>query len=92
LVSDLNEHRPFADEGEVIATVNALRNQITSINEHIADNRANTKEQLDRIESQTAKTNGRVTKLELRNAFLSGGLALLALGFAGGVAWIGLLK
>lgn len=79
------DHRRFADEGEMIATLNALRDQVA------ASDRRNT-EGMARIEAQTSKTNGRVTKLELRSSFLSGGLAILALGFAGGVAWIGLLK
>lgn len=41
-----NEHRPYADEGELTASLNAIRSQ------------------MDRIEAQTSKTNGRVTRLE----------------------------
>lgn len=108
------EHRPFADAGEVIASLNAIREQVAALDRrnteqmhrielkteesafHVetktdAMDARNTRS-LARIEEQVSKTNGRVSKLELRNAFLSGGLALLALGFAGGVAWIGLLK
>lgn len=66
------EHsRPYADEGEVVTSLEAIR-------QTIALNRLLAKEQLDRIESQVRKTNGRVSKNERNIAFIFGGLSLLA--------------
>lgn len=45
---------------------------------------------LARIEAQTTRTNGRVTRIELRMAFMQGALALLGLIVASGVGWIAL--
>lgn len=53
--------RPFADEGEVIATFNGIRAQ------------------LDRIESQVIKTNGRVSALERWRSFLTGAIIVIAI-------------
>jgi len=62
--------RPFADEGEVVATFNAVR------------------EQLNRIEHQVMKTNGRVRSLEIWKAFTNGAIAVLTLLVGYGVAWL----
>lgn len=53
--------RPYADEGEVIATFDAIRKQ------------------LDRIEEQVVKTNGRVRSLELWRSFSMGAIAVMSL-------------
>lgn len=52
--------RPYADEGEVIATFNAVRSQ------------------LDRIEEQVKRTNGRVSALEKWRSFMTGAILVLA--------------
>lgn len=62
--------RPFADEGEVIATFAGIR------------------EQLNRIESQVTRTNGRVQALEMWRSFTKGALAVLTLFLGSGLAWI----
>lgn len=62
--------RPYADEGEVIATFSAIR------------------EQLNRIEQQVMKTNGRVRYLELWKAFVNGAIAVLTMLVGSGVAWL----
>lgn len=62
--------RPFADEGEVIATFNAVR------------------EQLNRIEEQVKKTNGRVRSLEIWKAFVHGAIAVLTVLVGSGVGWL----
>jgi hypothetical protein len=62
--------RPYADEGEVVATFNAVRAQ------------------LDRIEEQVKRTNGRVRALEIWRAFTNGAIAVLTLLVGSGVAWL----
>ena len=63
-------HRPFADEGELRASLEAIRIQMAS-------NRLEYIERLERIESQVRYTNGRVRGLEMWRSFLSGGIAIL---------------
>lgn len=62
--------RPFADEGEVIATFNGVRVQ------------------LDRIEAQVLKTNGRVTRLEMWKAYLTGAVAVIGFLSGGFGIWV----
>lgn len=50
-----------------------------TIKEMIAEFRQDTKESLTRIENQTVKTNGRVTKLEQHRAYLWGAYTILVL-------------
>lgn len=57
MTTEAEQHRPFADEGELQVSLNALRDQLASLD------RRNT-ESMARIEAQTTKTNGRVTALE----------------------------
>ena len=66
----MNGHRPYADEGEVIATFEGIRAQ------------------LNRIETQVLKTNGRVTSLELWKAYLTGAVAVLVFIVGGFGIWI----
>lgn len=61
--------RPYADEGEVIASFNGVR------------------EQLNRIEDQVRKTNGRVSNLELWRAYLTGAVAVLIFLVSGFGIW-----
>lgn len=66
------EHRPYADEGELRATLDALRNQIAASDErHTADH--------NRIETQVLKTNGRVTRLEMWKYAVMAVVSLLVL-------------
>lgn len=53
--------RPYADEGEVIATFAGIRAQ------------------LDRIEAQVTKTNGRVSALERWRSFMTGAIIVIAI-------------
>lgn len=53
----MTNRRPFADEGEVIASLNAIRSQIAESDRRHTEDHA-------RIEAQTTKTNGRVNRLE----------------------------
>jgi len=53
--------RPYADEGEVIATFTGIRAQ------------------LDRIEAQVTKTNGRVSALERWRSFMTGAIIVIAI-------------
>ena len=83
-----SDHRRYADEGEVIASLNGIR-------ELIAGNRREYVEKFDRLESaitrvekQTIKTNGRVTGLELSRAFTYGAVAVTTTLFGSGLAWV----
>jgi hypothetical protein len=83
-----SDHRPYADAGEVIASLNGIR-------ELIAGNRREYVEKFDRLESaiariekQVLKTNGRVTGLELSRAFTYGAVAVTTTIFGSGLAWI----
>lgn len=62
--------RPYADEGEVIASFNGVR------------------EQLNRIEEQVKRTNGRVSSLELWRAYLTGAVAVLVFLVGGYGEWL----
>ena|SRR5690349_7043186 len=52
----------------------------TSVKGRIAELRAEMKEDLTEIKTQTTKTNGRVTESERQISKLQGGLAVIALG------------
>ena len=64
-----NDHRPFADEGEVIESLRGIRAQIASMD-------ARQSAGLARVEEQTTKTNGRVNSLE---QFRAQAMAVIAL-------------
>lgn len=51
--------------------------KIDAINQHMADSHASINEKLDRILTQTTKTNGRVSGLERWRAYMTGAVAVL---------------
>lgn len=82
------QERRYADEGEVIASLNGIR-------ELIAANRRETMERFDhlasvvgRVETQTTRTNGRVTGLESSRTFLYGVIGTVSFLLTGGLAWL----
>ena len=64
--------RPFADEGELIASLDAIRAQMVSDARRQADFNARVSSDLHEIKEQTTKTNGRVTQIELWKAETKG--------------------
>lgn len=64
----MNDHRPYADEGEVKTTFNEFRNTLARIEATVAE-----------VKVQTMKTNGRVNGLEQFRAQTKAVAALVVL-------------
>jgi len=83
-----DDHRRFADEGEVIASLNGIRELISGNRREYLERFERLEESFTRVEAQTTKTNGRVRGLELSRAYLYGAVSVTTLLFSGGLAWV----
>lgn len=83
-----NNGRQYADEGEVIASLNGIRELIAGNRREYVERFERLDEACARVEAQAKQTNGRVKALELWKAFATGALAVLGLLVSSGVAWI----
>ena len=64
--------RPYADAGELIVSLDAIRAQMASDARRQADFNVRVSADLHEIKEQTTKTNGRVSQIELWKAEVNG--------------------